>query len=128
MATRFLTYYIVLTDPDRVKQLQAQYPNGYQFAPFNPHDNTTGQPGGAAVAFQAPWAGNYPGTVPDHGSPSGVYFGPAPYTWAPEWTSANNYDCTVATFTRHTGGFWGIGGDTTTYIWAGQFVLEQPTQ
>lgn len=125
--TRFITYYIVLTDPDLVKQYQLQFPNGYQFAPFNPHDNATGLPGGAAVAFNAPWAGSFPGTDPSHVA-SGTYFGPAPYTWSPEWTSANNYDCTVASFERKTGGFWGMGGTTTRYYWLGQFVLDQPAQ
>jgi hypothetical protein len=125
--TRFLTYYIVLTDPARVAALQAQFPYGYQFAPFNPSDSVTHLPGGAAVAFSAPWAGSFPGTDPNHVA-SGTYFGPAPYTYSPEWISANNYDCTVASFTRHTGGFWGMGGTTTTYYWLGQFVLDQPAQ
>lgn len=110
---RYLNYYIVLTDPDLVKKYQEQFPYGYQFAPYNPHDNSTGQPGGAAIAFQAPWTGSYPGFT-------------APYTWSPSWTSQNNYDQTVASFTRKTGGFWGIGGDEVTYYWVGQFVLADP--
>lgn len=113
--TRFLTYYIVLTDPDLLKQLQVQFPDGYQYAPAT----------GAAVAFSAPWAGSFPGTDPNHVA-SGTYFGPAPYTYAPEWISLNNYDATVATFQRHSGGFWGMGGTTVRYYWVGQFVLAEP--
>jgi len=119
-SVRWLTYYIVLTDPDLVKQYQTQFPNGYQFAPYNP-----GPPaGGAAVAFNAPWAGSEPGTA------VGNYVGPAPYTWSPVWTALNNYDQSVATFERKTGGVWGIGGDTVRYYWIGIFVLaasETPT-
>lgn len=108
--TQFLTYYIVLTDPDLVKQYQAQFPFGYQFAPYNPNPI-----GGAAIAFQAPWSGSSPGAA-------------APYTWSPVWTAQNNYPQNVATFQRRTGGFWGIGGDTVTYYWIGQFELApQPT-
>lgn len=107
---RFLTYYIVLTDPALVAQYQAQFPYGYQFAPYNPMDASTHQPGGAAIAFAAPWTGGSPGAA-------------APYTWTPE---AGNYDNTVATFERTSGGFWGMGGTTVRYYWVGQFKLAEP--
>lgn len=113
---QYITYYIVLTDPDQVKALQDQFPYGYQFAPYNP-----GPPaGGAAVAFSAPWAGSQPGTSLTD------YHGPAPYTWSPSWTASNDYDQSVATFERHSGGFWGIGGDTVRFYWVGQFTLAAP--
>jgi hypothetical protein len=109
--TRFITYYIQLTDPNLVKQYQAQFPYGYQFAPYNPLDASTHLPGGAAVAFQAPWNGSTPVPAGANG------------TWSPD---AGNYDTTVATFTRKSGGFWGMGGTTVRYYWLGQFRASDP--
>lgn len=116
----YLTFYIVLTDPEKVKSYQALWPLGVPRAPYNPHDSQTGQPGGAAIEFQAPFRGY---TDPNTG---------APYTWTP-WsgvgTQGGPYPLDVATFQRHTGGFLGIGGTTTRYYWIGQFVLaSNPTQ
>lgn len=119
---QFLTYYIVLSDPNLVKQYQAQFPLGYQFAPYNPHDSSTGQPGGAAVAFSAPWSGS----TPPPNSNFSAYVAGGNYTYSPVWTALNDYDQSVASFTRHSGGFWGIGGDTVTYYWVGQFQLAVP--
>lgn len=110
----YLTFYIVLTDAVKVKQYQAEWPLGVNRAPYNSNVNGTGVPGGAAIEFQAPWRGY---TQPTTG---------APFTWAPVSGAGTNdgvYPIDVATFTRHTGGFWGIGGTTTRYYWLGQFVL-----
>jgi hypothetical protein len=104
---RYLTYYIVLTDPDAVKALQVANPNGLNQAIG---DAT----GGAVLAYSAPFRGY---TDPMTG---------APYIWTPNYSSAPTdkpYPIDVARFTRHTGGFLGIGGTTVTYYWIGQFVL-----
>lgn len=109
--TRYLTYYIVLTDPAQVTAYQAQYPTGVNRAPYNP-----GPPaGGAAIEFSAPFRGY---TEPASGA--------APYIWTP-WSGVGEQDgpfpLNVARFSRHSGGFLGIGGTTITYYWIGQFVL-----
>jgi hypothetical protein len=114
--TSFLTFYIVLTDAARVAALQAQYPKGVNRAPYD-----AGPPeGGAAIEFAAPltsW------TLQPGGPPPPA----APYIWSP-WspltTAANDhpFPVNVAKFTRHTGGFFGLGGTTITYYWIGQFV------
>ncbi len=124
MATRivFLQYQINLTDKDQVDTLQHT-------------DDGTGQavgaiiraPDGAAVEFAAPILWHYdPATTPDD-----------PFT-APSITSEHlvkvqvgplwgqKYPTNVATFTRHTGGFLGIGGTTTRYYWRGLFVFVPP--
>jgi hypothetical protein len=108
---RYLTYYIVLRDAAQVAALQAQFPQGYQFAPYNP-----ALPGGAAVAFNGSWSGTTDAPIAPFVN----------YVWSPEWTSTNNYPQDVATFTRHSGGAWGIGGDTVTYYWVGRFVFKAP--
>lgn len=110
----FLTFYIVMTDPAAVAALQ-QTPaylaaGGINRAPYDP-----GPPvGGAAIEFAAPFRG--------YSQPTG----PAPYIWTP-WSGLGSqggpYPLNVATFTRHTGGFWGIGGTTTHYYWIGVAVL-----
>lgn len=120
---RYLTYYIVLGgglnggpggglgDAAQVAALNALYPSGYQFAPFNPVG-----PGGAAVAFNGSWSGTTDAPIAPFVN----------YVWSPEWTSTNNYPQDVATFTRHSGGAWGIGGTTVTYYWVGRFVFKGP--
>lgn len=115
----FLTYYIVLTDADQVAAYQAQYPHGVLRAPYNAAIN-----GGAAVEFAAPWT-NWrvlPGGPPPP---------EAPYTWSP-WSSSSAagdhpFPIDVATFTRHSGGFWGIGGTTVHYYWIGEFIYAGST-
>lgn len=113
MATKnqFLTFYIVLTDPDAVTALQATpaylAAGGINRAPYNP-----GPPaGGAAIEFAAPFKG-YSQLTPSS----------APYIWTP-WSGLGSqggpYPLNVATFTRKTGGFLGIGGTTTHYYWIG---------
>lgn len=106
-----LTFYIHLTDPVVVAAKQAMYPEGVRRAPYNP-----GPPeGGASIEFGAPWRGY---TEPAAGL--------APFSWSP-WSGEGEqdgpYPLNVATFSRHTGGFWGIGGTTIRYYWAGMFVL-----
>lgn len=106
-SVRYLTYYIVLDDVARVIELQGQFPDGYQFAPYDP-----ALPGGAAIAFNGSWSGTTDAPI-------------APFTnyvWSPEWTAENAYPQDVATFERHSGGIWGIGGDTVRYYWVGRFV------
>ncbi len=122
MATKiqYLTYYIVLTGADAVAAYQAQYPYGVNRAPYNPLDSTTGLPGGAAVEFEAPFKG--------YGELTSAA---APYIWTPwakDATSGKPFPLDVATFTRKTGGFWGIGGTTTKYYWIGMFVYATPVQ
>src|SRR5216110_2545182 len=107
--TEWLTFYIVLTDAALVKQYQAQYPEGVNRAIYNPANN-----GGASIEFGAPFRGY---TQPNTG---------APYSWTPHsglGTQGGPYPLDVATFQRTSGGFWGIGGTTTRYLWLGQFVL-----
>lgn len=108
-AVRYLTYYIVLRDAQRVTDLQAEFPDGYQFAPYNPV-----LPGGAAIAFNGSWSGTTDAPIPPFDN----------YIWSPEWTAANAYPQDVASFTRHSGGFWGIGGTTVTFYWVGRFVYK----
>jgi hypothetical protein len=110
-SVQYITYYIVLRDPVQVAALQAQFPFGYQFAPYNP-----ALPGGAAIAFNASWSGTTDAPIAPFVN----------YVWSPEWTAANAYPQDVATFTRHTGGVWGIGGTTVTYYWVGRFVYKAP--
>lgn len=107
---QYLTYYIHLTDADAVTAYQALYPSGVNRAPYH----ATAPEGGAAIEFSAPWRG--------YSEPAA---GTAPFTWSPfsNYGPADNpFPINVATFTRHTGGFFGIGGTTTTYYWMGQFV------
>jgi hypothetical protein len=114
MATpRYLTYYIVLDDAARVTALQAQYPNGVNRA--IQHMSGGVVDGGAVVEFGAPFKG-YDELALDA----------APYIWTP-WRadgSADNkpFPLDVATFSRHSGGFFGIGGTTVQYYWIGRFV------
>jgi hypothetical protein len=122
--TQYLTYHIHLTDPDLVAQLQAQYPEGVNRAPYDPDDPTgpNGE-GGAAVEF-AMAAGVYP--------PRLSLFGvdPLPHTAnflsSPWFVAAGNFPRDAATFQRKSGGFLGIGGTTIRYYWMGQFVLAAP--
>lgn len=107
--TQYLTYFIVLPDEALVKSYQAQYPVGVNRAPY---DAATA--GGAAIEFGAPWKG---ASAPP---------GPAPYSWS-AFAALGVYSdiafpINVATFTRKTGGFLGIGGTTTRFYWIGQFV------
>lgn len=115
--TEYLTFYIVLNDPELVKHYQALYPVGVNRAPYNPNVNGTGVAGGAAVEFGAPFHG-----YTDYGLT-------APYSWTP-WsgygTQGGPYPLDVATFQRKTGGFFGLFGTTTRYYWVGQFVLASP--
>lgn len=107
--TQYLTFFIVLPDEAAVRAYQALYPVGVNRAPY---DAATA--GGASIEFGAPWVG---ATAPP---------GPAPYSWS-AFAALGIYSdvpfpINVATFTRHTGGFLGIGGTTTRFYWIGQFV------
>jgi hypothetical protein len=109
----YLTFYVGLTDPDLVAQYQAQYP---ETAPLNVAPYSPGPPaGGAAVQFAAPWRG--------YQQPAASQ---APFSWTP-WSGEGEqdgpYPLNVASFSRHTGGFLGMGGTTVKYYWIGQFVL-----
>jgi hypothetical protein len=113
--TQYLTFYIVLTDAEAVAANQVLYPAGVNRAPYD-----AGPPaGGAAIEFSAPFRGNVEPAA-----------GEAPFIWTP-WreddTSDKPFPIDVATFTRHTGGFLGIGGTTIKYYWIGQFVYASPT-
>lgn len=111
--TQYLEYQIHLTDAALVAELQARYPNGVIRAPYDP-----GPPeGGAAVEF-AQAAGVYPPALPVIAS--GDTWVDPPFITSP-WFSMN-YPRDVATFTRKSGGFLGIGGSTTKFYWVGTFV------
>lgn len=122
---RYLTFYIVLDDAAEVAALQAQYPNGINCAIREPVTaefpfGISRQPNGgvsAEVFYGAPFRG--------YTDPAGA----APYIWTP-WYSANPADpgskpfpLNDRRFSRHSGGFLGIGGTTITYYWIGQFML-----
>jgi hypothetical protein len=103
--TTYLTFYIVLTDPAEVAALTAQYPDGVNRAPE-----------AAGVEFGAPWQGY---DVP-------VISPPFSYTvWRGD-DADRPFPTDVATFQRHTGGFFGIGGTTIRYYWMGKFMLQAP--
>lgn len=118
MSTRniFLPYYIVLTDPARVKALQAQYPIGVNRAIANPQPPATAT-GGAVIEFNAPFVGYNEAvalaTTGDH-------------IWTPYYKDGSAggkpFPIDVAAFNRHSGGFLGLGGTTLHYMWIGAFV------
>lgn len=104
--TTYLTFYIVLTDAALVDQYTQLYPEGVNRAPL-----------GAAEEFAAPWEG-YDEPLADP---------PFSYTtWRRDDTSDAPFPLDVATFQRHTGGFFGIGGTTIRYYWMGKFVYQNP--
>lgn len=112
--TQFLTFYIALTDPELVKEYQAK---DWFSGPLG--ELKTGvvnrAPLAAATEFGAPFLG--------WKDPKGV----GPYSWSPwawdQFGGANGpYPLNVATFTRKTGGFWGLFKTTVKYYWMGQFV------
>jgi hypothetical protein len=103
--TKYLEYTIHLTDRAAVTAHQAAFPFGVRVAPAE-----------AAVTYAAPILGNLASFV-------------APCTRSPWfWTSAN-YPQTEATFTRKSGGWFGlpIFATTTTFIWVGKFVFGEGT-
>lgn len=105
--TRYLEYQIFLTDRAVVAAHQAEFPNGVRVAPAT-----------AAVTYAAPiqeflsqWA--------------------APCTTSPHfWLNAtDNYPRDEDSFTRKSGGWFGISGlfpTTTTFIWVGKFIYGPP--
>ncbi len=104
--TTYLTFYIVLSDAALVDQYTTQYPDGVNRAPL-----------AAAEEFAAPWEG-YDEPLADP---------PFSYTtWRSDDTSDAPFPLDVATFQRHTGGFFGIGGTTIRYYWMGKFVYQNP--
>lgn len=120
--TKYLKFYIVLTDPALVKEYQERTWHtgtiGGRLPPglVNRAIYNAGPPeGGAAIEFGAPFRGY-----------EELAAGAAPYIWTP-WSGEGEEDgpfpINVATFERKTGGFWGIGGTTTRYYWMGEFVL-----
>jgi hypothetical protein len=115
--TVYLPFYIVLTDAAEVATLQAKYPKGVNRAPYDPSVNGTGVPGGAAIEFNAPFVG-----VSDVGQH-------APYTYAPTaaHVGGSQYPTNVATFSQHSGGFFGLFGTTTQFYWIGTFKLASAT-
>lgn len=109
--TQFLNFHIALIDQARVAELQALYPDGVVRAPY-----IAGPPaGGAAVEFEAPWRGS---KLPAAST--------APFSWS-EWIGTADeggpFPINVATFSRHTGGIFGLGGTTVKYTWKGAFEL-----
>jgi hypothetical protein len=109
----FLTYYIVLTDPARVKEYQERVWTPSPSVPVGVIWERI--LGGADVQFSAPFRGY---TAPaDDG---------APFIWTP-WSgngeTGGPYPLNVRQFERHSGGFLGIGGTTKKFYWMGNFVL-----
>lgn len=110
--TQYLEYTIHLTDKAEAAALQAQYPDGIRLAPAQ-----------AAIDYAAPIQ-----TVSQDFDP--------PCTRSPLFiipillpTTLTNYPRHVATFTRKSGGWFGLSflfGDTTTYVWVGKFAYAPP--
>jgi hypothetical protein len=120
--TQFLTYYIHLDDAARVAELQQQYPDGVNRA--IQHESGGAVDGGAVVEFS-------PSGTPIPFIGTAIPTGPPPYIYTPWRSDASSdkpFPIDVATFTRKTGGFFGIGGTTTKYYWVGQFVYTGPAQ
>ena len=107
-----LTFYLVLNDPAEVARLNALYPEGVNRAPYN-----AAGPSGASIEFGAPWKGL--------AASAAAFEAPFSYT---DWPSSDDkpFPTNVATFQRHTGGVFGIGGTTVRYYWIGQFVYATP--
>lgn len=102
--TRYLEYQIFLTDRDEVAALNLANPNGVLIAPTV-----------AAVTYEAPIA-------------EFVSNWQAPCTTSPWFWNVvgNNYPRNEATFTRKSGGWFGISflfPTTTNFIWVGKFVF-----
>ena len=113
----YLSFNVVLTDAAQVATL-----NAANTPPASPIPGRPTRPAGvnaaplaAAVTYAAPFRG--------FEAPAA---GLAPFTWTP-WSGQAEEDgpfpLDVATFERHSGGFWGIGGTTVRYYWMGRFVL-----
>jgi len=100
---RYLDYQIFLTDRDEVAALNVTYPNGIQIAPTV-----------AAVTYSAPIREfNAIWTAPATSSP---------WFWS---VVGDNYPRNEATFTRKSGGWFGISwlfGSTVTFVWVGKFI------
>ena len=111
--TTYLTFYIVLADEATVNEWNAANPNGLQWAPSI-----------AADHFGAPYQGYVAGTGTD------ALAAPFSYSDVAKYTLEDNrqypYPLDVASFTEHSGGFWGFGGTTTRYYWLGKFVYKSP--
>jgi hypothetical protein len=131
----FLTFEVHLNDAAQVAALQAHPPGvtiptgnlwiGDSMRAINRALFTPGPPiGGAAVEF---------GTTAE---PVLQLIGPndhvpqnKPYIFSEHLTSTNNYPSGVASFTRKSGGWFGISllfGTTTRYWWTGVFVYDPP--
>lgn len=102
--TKYLEYQIHLPVKSQVDALQVTYPAGIRVAPET-----------AAVTYAAPVAS------------LGVKF-VSPGTWS-HWflsaTSSVNYPRTLDTFSRKSGGWFGLSflfGNTTNFVWVGKFV------
>ncbi len=106
---QYIPFFICLTDEALVATKNAQYPNGYNVAPES----------GAAVEFSAPWNVTTPPAPGVNG------------TYSP-WSQVinGNFPTDVATFTRKSGGWFGIPllfGTTTRFYWVGRFVYNPAT-
>ena len=113
----YLSFNVVLTDAAQVAALNAANtppPSPIPGRPTRPA-GVNAAPLAAAVTYAAPFRG--------FEAPAA---GLAPFTWTP-WSGQAEEDgpfpLNVANFERHTGGFWGIGGETVKYYWMGKFVL-----
>ncbi len=123
--TQILDYYIHLTDKAQVESLQAQVDAG-------------GGPDVGALLF-IPWTGKFAilraplGAAAEFSAPlqeENVAFSP-PCLRSPWFVpGANNFPRNVATFTRKSGGWFGIPflfPQTTKFYWAGHFVYSPTT-
>ena len=102
--TRYLEFEIHLTDRAQVETLQGQFPNGIRLAPTD-----------AATLYSAP--------IQEYSAPFSAPCVRSPWFW---FNPTSNYPRNLATFTRKSGGWFGIAvlfGTTTTFHWSGKFVL-----
>ena len=102
--TRILEYEIFLTTAAQVNTLNTQFPNGIRLAPAD-----------AATTYAAP--------IQEYTAAFSAPCVRSAWFW---FTPPTNYPRNVATFSRCSGGWFGICflfGTTTNYIWAGKFKL-----
>lgn len=128
--TQFLTFEIHLNDSAQVAALQATttapgvrpiIEAGKLFeAPYN----ATAPGYGAAVDYGTPAVPILPMIGPGTAPPIGT-----PYLFSEWFTSSNNFPRDFASFTRKSGGWFGIPflfGTTTRYYWRAVFVYDAP--
>lgn len=148
--TEYLDFEVHLLDPDRVAELQANPPGetslkGTERAIIRAPDGAAvefgnSDNGGVALEFctfigmppfvVTPPAAPNPGHTDGQPPPTGI----TPYIYSAWFTAGNpdwskNFPTDVATFTRKSGGWFGIPalfGTTTRFYWRGTFIYDAP--